>query len=286
MQRSIVSLREEQELGKELGFIHEGLITLRKAGMTRALWSRLTENQELALRVVSYAERSGHKPTPSQKRAREIMGQNFFDPGEVSKYLGIPFTKEELAQLAELPWDEKVLKECRDTHICFPGINHWGKKPLSIQCLGKMECIDPSYYGEYKGEKWYAKESFVHEGTPELRWYLIHKFILPESLSKTYHQQKQLLKKDEYIEKAIVYCLGMILYLRLHGDSIFYHKEDSPVHRIHHSKWVWCADVTTGPDFGGLRVAISYDPSARIMVDCWEKDRLKPQIGLVPAKKI
>ena len=277
MQRGIVSLLRDRNLGRELGSIHEGLITLREAGMTRGLWQRLTESNELASRVISFAERSGHILTPSQERAKEIMGQNFFGPGEVSKYLGLTFTKEELFQLADLPWEEEVLDMCRDTHVCFPGISHWGKKPLTIQCLEEMGWIDPNLQPMSPSEPWYRKEEFSFKETPGLRWYLIRNSVLPESLFKPYPQQVQLLKEHEYVEKAVVYCFGMLLCLEVRRERLF--SDDNP----YTMSSIWCSDVATQPRRKGLRVTVSYRERAQIQIDDRDENEVTPRIGLLPA---
>ena len=118
--KDIVSLPKEFGFGKELGFIHEGLITLRKAGMTRALWTRLTESEELARRVVNYIK-YGHETT-SQKRAEEIMGrQSFLPVREVVEHYDLYglFLKEEEKKIPPILFGEKTLEKCRDTHVLF-----------------------------------------------------------------------------------------------------------------------------------------------------------------------
>ena len=113
--KGIVSL---QKFGKELGFIHEGLITLRKAGMTHSLWTRLTESEKLSRKVVAYIKRDCEL-SPNQKRVREIMGRNFLTVGEVVEHFDVFLPKEELTKVPEIPFSEEWLKERRDSHILF-----------------------------------------------------------------------------------------------------------------------------------------------------------------------
>lgn len=144
--KDIVSL-QEKEFGKEIGFIHEGLITLRKVGMTRALWTRLTESEKLARKVVAYIKQGGHKPTPTQKGAKQIMGKNFVAVREVVQHYGLLLLKEEVEKVPQIPFSEKRLKKHKNTHILFPVF------------LGP-----------------------VHDPDPGLKWFLMNRLVLKEVL--------------------------------------------------------------------------------------------------------
>jgi hypothetical protein len=67
----------------------------------------------------------------NQKRAREIMGKNFFGVEEWSILYDVKFSQKQLRQAAEFPWGEdilnstcpfcgKVVKEC---HFAFLGLH-------------------------------------------------------------------------------------------------------------------------------------------------------------------
>ncbi len=268
--KNIVSL-QEKELGKELGFIHEGLITLRNAGMTPVLWAQLTENKELAKKVVTCIKRGGYEPTTSQKQAREIMGKNFLGVEEVTEHFGIVLTKKERTKIAEIPFSEAMLQECKDTHILFLGVNHDKEgKPLTINRFKEMFPTDsqPKFYS-YQ-ESWYDdRKKFATKETPELRWYLIKKAILEESRSKTYNQQEKLLKENEYRERAVVYIYGILLMFEVTGERLL---EDD---------YVRCKDLGSDrkhTDIGGF-------DSWGLYVDRWLDNDCSYYLGLVPARK-
>ena len=270
MKENVVSLQEEKDLGKELGFIHEGLITLRKAGMTHQLWAQLTESEELARKVVAFIKRGGYEPTTSQKQAREIMGKNFLGVEEVAEYFGIVLTQEELAKVTEIPFSEKTLEECKDTHFLFLGVHHNKEgKPLTITSLREMfpAVGQPKFYS-YE-DAWYNKEKFATKETPELRWYLIRKAITKESRSKNFQEQEKLLKEQEYREKAVVYVYGMFLMFKATGERLF------------ENDYVWCTDLGSG----GSRVHVCHFDSKGLYVSRFWDVFYYHSLGLAPARK-
>lgn len=122
----MVSHQEERTLSvhKE----HELLLRLESAGLVDDLAQRVIDSPEngLAQKIVRLIENGGFEPTTSQKRAREIMGRNFFGVEEAIKHFGVNPSRSQLAALAEIPWSEEVLAACRDTHVLVAVL------PLSI----------------------------------------------------------------------------------------------------------------------------------------------------------
>jgi len=69
----------EKEFGKELGMVHEGIITLRNLGLTAKGWQKMAEDKDLAGRVVALIE--GEKETWLLKilSAEHARHSAFFD---------------------------------------------------------------------------------------------------------------------------------------------------------------------------------------------------------------
>jgi hypothetical protein len=270
MKEEDVASLQTKEFGKELGFIHEGLITLRKAGMTHALWAKLTESEELATKFVAYVQRGGYDPTTSQKRAREIMGKNFLGVEEVAECFGIQLTAEELAKVAEVPFTEATLEECKDTHILFLGVNHNKEgKPLTINRFREMfPSTGQSRFYSYE-DAWYDKEKFATKETPELRWYLIRKTVTEESRSKNYQEQEKLLKENEERERAVVYVYGIFLMFKARNERLF------------ETDYAWCTDL----DSDGYRVFVGDFGSEGLYVHYYWDDYYARHLGLAPARK-
>jgi hypothetical protein len=210
------------------------------------------------------------EPSTSQKQTREIMGKNFLGVEEVAEHFGIQLNREELAKIAEIPFTEATLQECKDTHILFLGVNHdKAGKPLTINRFREMFPKDgqPRFYS-YQ-DSWYDKEKFATKETPELRWYLVRKSILEESREKTYNQQEKLLKENEERERAIVYIYGMLLMFKATGERLF------------ENDYVWCNDLGSV----GYRVAVGYFDSGGLRVDYWWGGAYLHFLGLAPTRK-
>ncbi len=54
--------------------------------------------------------------------AHKIMGRNFLGVEEVSKYFGAIYTHTQLEYLSDIPFPERTLRECKDTHILVADI--------------------------------------------------------------------------------------------------------------------------------------------------------------------
>jgi len=269
MNKEDVASLQTKEFGKELGFIHEGLITLRKAGMNHQLWAKLTESEELAIKVVAYVQRGGYDPTTSQKRAREIMGKNFLGVEEVAECFGIQLTQEELTKVAEILFTEATLQECKDTHILFLGVNHDKEgKPLTINRFREMfpSTGQPRFWSY---ESWHDKEKFATKETAELKWYLVRKAITEESRSKNYTEQEKLLKENEERERAIVYVYGIFLMFRARNERLF------------ETDYAWCTDLGSY----GCRVYVGSFDSGGLFVSSYWDGGCALAWGLAPARK-
>ena len=117
---TMVRLDESCEnFGKDNGLIHEAVVTGRKVGAGQNFWAKLAHDEELFEKVVALVAGNGiiasisavivnYKPTPSQIRAREIMGKNYLGIEEVVRQFGAAYTEEQLALLAEIPFSEVV----------------------------------------------------------------------------------------------------------------------------------------------------------------------------------
>lgn len=219
----------------------------------------------------SFEEMDGEVAIIARQRiAQKIMVQNFLGPKEVAKHFGIRLNEEEMTKVAKIPFRDKTLQECKDTHILFLGVNHDKTgKPLTINRFREMfpENGQPKFYS-YQGS-WYDKEEFANKETPDLRWYLISKSILEKSRSKTYKQQEKLLKESEERERAIVYIYGMLLMFKATGERLF--KND----------WVWCKDVSSG----GERVSVGSFYSDGLYIYDWRGGSYLRCLGLAPSRK-
>ncbi|MEK7180356.1 MAG: hypothetical protein AAB706_02685 [Patescibacteria group bacterium] len=159
-----------------------------------------------------------------QDQAHSIMGKNFFGIDEAFHYFGIRPSKEELIHLAEIPWNEKVLKSCRDTHILVAAF------PISI--LDIRDKAGRELYREFENT-WYSRkcaEVFVNK-KGEASWQLIRKTPVVGSTDKSWLEQQKLLGSDEETPTARILFYTIIGHFLVTGERLFENVS------------VWCSDL-------------------------------------------
>jgi hypothetical protein len=191
------------------GQISQTLRVLEQLGITLEDLKRLRCDQPFAQRLVAFWKAGvvTGDPIPdseSQSRARAIMGKNFLGLEEVRRGYAIALPVE---QLAEIPFSEETLQACKDTHVLVAG------SALSVNDVRKL--ADSDFYDT----DWYSREPFANEKKVSVRWYLLRKEPVPESLAKTYNEQIALLK-DEEVPFACEITYIVILYWRTHRERL------------------------------------------------------------------
>ncbi len=205
----------------------------------------------------------------SQEVASKIMGKSFLGAKQAGEHLGIELTEEELAKVREVPFSERTLLQCKDSHILFLGVRRdRSGKALTIERLREMFPAggQPRFRSYPKSSG--TDRSYDSKETPQLRWYLIAKRLREESRSKPYWQQEQFLTEKEYRARAVVYVYMMLLMYKARGKLLF--KKDL----------VWCNN--TGCD--GAPVAAGYFSREGLYVSDWWLRR-DVHFGMAPARK-
>ncbi len=203
---------------------HEVLLKIEAAGLTDKLAQKVIDSKgnDLATKVVGLIQNGGFEATTSQKRSREIMGNNFFGVEEAIKHYGVNPTRQQLAVLSEIPFSEAVLEQLRDTHILvavFP------------QIYGKA----PELFGNHK-DAWYNKESFAEEHG-KVTWQLVRKTPVENSTSKKWQEQQALITKDDEVPSARVITYVIIGHRLATGARLFeniYVRTSSPSSDVTH----------------------------------------------------
>ena len=191
---------------------HEFLKKLETAGLNGELAQKVVNSKcnDLATKVVRLIQNGGFEPTASQKRAREIMGKNFFGVEEAIKHFGVNPTRQQLAVLLEIPFSEAVLEQAKDTHVLEAVF------PLSIlEVRGKVQDK-----GLFYNQDWYNKESFAKE-RGEVSWQLVCKTPVDDSLSKDWKEQGALIGKDDEVPSAQVMVYTIIGHFLATGERLF-----------------------------------------------------------------
>jgi hypothetical protein len=239
---------------------HELLLKLETAGLNDELAQRVIDSKDndLASKVVRLIENGGYEATTSQKRAREIMGRNFFGIEEAIRHFGVNPTKQQTAALAEVPFTEGVLESVKDTHILVAVF------PLSILDVRKTD--NSLFYSSTGG--WYKSEKFA-KNKGKVSWQLVRKTPVEDSTSKNWEEQQALLGKDEETPSAQVMVYTIIGHYKATGERLF------------ENIYVRCSCV----DSNGNRVNVGCFGSDGLLVDrYWGGDRLS-YLGLSSARK-
>jgi len=239
---------------------HEVLLKLETAGLTDELAQRVIDSKgnDLAMKVVRLISNGDFEATTSQKRAREIMGHNYFGIEEAIKHFGVNPSRQQLAALSEV-LTEAELRECKDTHILVAIF------PMSIlEIRGKDE--RKLFYSH--GDAWYNKQAFAKD-RGEAAWHLVRKTPVANSTSKTWDEQQALLAKNEETPDARVMTYTIIGHLLTTGERLF------------ENIYVRCSDVVSG----GSRVDVGYFDSDGLVVDDYWDGYRDDVIGLASARK-
>lgn len=192
---------------------HELLLKLETAGLTEPLAQKVVDSKgnELAAKVVKFIQNGGFEPTTSQKRAREIMGRNFFGVEEAIQYFGVNPTRQQTLALSEIPFSEAVLQEAKDTHVLVAVF------PFSVlEIRGKVD--SKLFYDQ----SWYNKESFAKERS-EASWQLVRKTPVDNSTSKNWQEQQALIGEEDEVPTAQVMVYTIIGHYLVTGERLFEH---------------------------------------------------------------
>ena len=240
---------------------HEILLKLENAGLNDKLAQKVINSKDnvLAKKVVALIQNNGFMPTTTQRRAREIMGQNFFGIEEAIRHFGISPLKRQFTALAEIPFTEGVLKKYKDTHILVAVF------PLSlIQIRSKVAEKEKLFYEQ----DWYSEEKFAHK-KGRLNWRLIRKTPVDNSINKNWSEQQSLLKQDEYTPTVQTMTYTIIGHYLATGERLF--------ERI----YVRCNDVSSD----GVRAYIGDFASVGLNVNNHWDDFRNDSLAVASARK-
>lgn len=144
---------------------------------------------------------------------KAVLGSNFFGVDEWERLYGVSFTEKQLCEVIEFPWSESILnsacplcgKTVKDCHFAFLGLDRINGTRLTIL---KWQEIYPAMgqpkFRFYAPNVWYTEQKFANDTTMKLRWYLLHRNIVPYSEDKTFDEQKIMLTAEYELPLAIV----------------------------------------------------------------------------------
>lgn len=246
---------------------HEFMNKLESAGLIGSLAQKVIDSKdnELAKKVVRLIENGGFELSTSQKRAREIMGRNFFGIEEAIKHFGVNPSRQQLAYLAEIPFSEPVLKACQKTHIL---VAVFSLSILDVRGKAAASVKLPDGQRMFYDQDWYNKQAFAKE-RGEIGWHLVRKTPVANSTSKNWQDQQALLDKTEETPRARVMVYTIIGHFLAIGERLF------------EKVYVRCMDV--GSDGDRVYVGI-FDAGGLIVNNYWDEGP-DDRIGLASARK-
>ncbi len=171
--------------------------------------------------------------------AHAILGKDFIAPEEiVAANIGVVYTDEQLDQfMASLPSQEAIEWARDNRFILVPGPN-MSLSLLQIYSLGNQHFYQRN--GPWFGEK---DQMFSRDESVTSVWYVIRKGEVPRSLSKTWDEQKKLIRKEEYIPTGVEIIWAMFVHKMTRGTHLF------------KGTWVRTSSVTANGDrvYAGVR---------------------------------
>ena len=140
----------------------------------------------------------GCRSATIERRAREVMGRNFFGFEKALKCFGVNRSWGRFPALEEIPFSEAMLKEVKNTHLLMAVL------PLSIL---DIRCrVDPSFFFD---QSWYNEEAFAnHPG--DACWQLVRKTPVVNSTSKDWSEQQSILSNNDEVPTARVMVYSII----------------------------------------------------------------------------
>ncbi|MDD4290276.1 MAG: hypothetical protein PHH83_03280 [Patescibacteria group bacterium] len=255
MEKSVVNQISPSQVSGRLATWHR---VMEEAGLTYEDLQTPIDDPEMRKKLVAFWKSGGFESTTSQKRAREILP--VFGIEKAIKHFKIKPTAKELSVLAEIPFPESVLQECKDTHILVAVF------PISIIKIRDKVKHDLFYSHE---DAWYNKQSFAKE-LGNVSWQLIRKTPVVDSTFKNWSEQRSLLTKDEETPSAQVMVYTIIGYYLSTGERLF--------------EKVYVRTSSVGSDGGHVNVG-DFDSDGLDVSGCWDGLRYD-DLGVSSARKI
>ncbi len=145
--------------------------------------------------------------------AHQIMGTNFFGIEEAIKHFGVNATEQQCTYLAKIPFNEEVLRSCKETHVLVAVF------PLSILDI-RGHTRKQSKQNLFYKQEWYNKQVFAKD-RGKVSWQLVRKDPITHSTSKRWEDQQTLLSKDEERPTARIVVYTMVSHFLTTGDRLF-----------------------------------------------------------------
>lgn len=215
---------------------------------------------------------TGLKSNQAYTNAREIMGKNFLGVEEAVRCFGVRPTENQLSALADIPWDEKTLQDCAETHVLVAIF------PISIMDIRRIvmrrwpdEKLFPVVKDGY--QEWYLEFPFAND-LGKVGWMLIRKTILPDSSTRWWWECKKILKPRETMLTAQQAVYAIVEMLLTTSEKLF------------EGKHTWCSDNIENEPALTHAPIVGFGDDGEVDIDHKAiSDKSYTNVGVVPAIK-
>lgn len=197
--------------------------------------------------------------------ARLILGDDYVTPEEVATAYGVSYTDEQLEHFADaLPDTQTILWLRANGYMLIAG------PTTELNLLQVRDLDNQLFYSKTEG--WYAedKEKFAQADVVNAgQWLAIRKEAVPNSFSKTWDEQQDLITKVEHVPNAPEVSYAVTAYCKVRGVYLL------------RGKYVRTSSV----DAGGVHVYVGdFDEDGLSVSDYWDGYR-GDNIGVSSARK-
>ncbi|MBT4209522.1 MAG: hypothetical protein HOE19_01225 [Candidatus Komeilibacteria bacterium] len=135
------------------------------------------------------------------RKARDILGDDFITPEEISAKYDMTYSHEQLKILRGSIPSEDILVWCRDNNYVLVAGPSRSIELLSLhRSLNRcFRDIPEVYYTEEHGWRIQNKDRFLKVQAPKPIWVTLRKEIVPNSIGKIFRDQVELLSDLEYV---------------------------------------------------------------------------------------
>lgn len=172
--------------------------------------SAISNNPDLVnkLTEVILATSYNYKISKAEKNAKRIMGKNFLGIREAIKYFKAKPNEKQLLHLSEIPFSDKILEQCKDTHVLAAIF------PIPISDLINI-ARDKHKKIEIFNKRLYFSDVYKTKNGDAAKWQLVLKKPLSYTRNKTWHEQLNCIDQttEEVPSAQVLVYLMMGLFL-------------------------------------------------------------------------
>ncbi|MDE1970079.1 MAG: hypothetical protein KGI50_00670 [Patescibacteria group bacterium] len=220
--------------------------------------------------------------------ARELFGKDFLGPESVKTTYGVELTPEELQEIENIPFTREELEQAKHLKMMLVlRVSHdKDGNLLTIKQLreqfGSDDALgDPAKKKTnlfWKSQDWYNDQEFATKPTPQLKWSLVTKDVLQESLDKNWDQQEEVLKKWAKDNNIDPNTIKRRTPVEIIYDTLLYYGANKE--SLLESTWDWSAVQSSDGSF----VDVGSFDSGGLDVSDDTRDGTSSSLGVCPSR--